>query len=166
MKVVLIKDVSGFGKKGEIKNVSDGYGRNFLLKNKLAELLTPEVLKKLELEKERQEKNASGLNVKIFELKEKIEKTKLVIKSKIGETGHIFGSVSPAKISGELERMGIKIEKDQILTEPIKTLGEHKVKIKLPHGTVADLTVLIEPETGRPKTKNPKMSKPKKINSH
>lgn len=145
MKVALLKDVPNLGKRGDAKDVSDGYGRNFLVKNKLAEILTPQVAKRLETEKNRQEKIAAELKKSAVNLKEKIEKIKLVLKAKIGESGQMFGSVTPADLLAELEKNNIKIEKSQILSKPIKTLGEHKIKIKLPQGMEAELQIVIEP---------------------
>jgi len=145
MRVVLLKDVPNLGKKGDTKDVSDGYGRNFLIRNKLVEILTPQVTKRLETEREKEEKTAAALKIQTLALKEKIEKLKLVLKTKIGETGQVFGSVTPAKILAELEKNGIKLEKNQLLSKSIKTLGESKIKIKLPQEIEAELKIIIEP---------------------
>lgn len=145
MKVVFLKDVPDLGKKGDIKDVKDGYGRNFLIRNKLADILTPQMARKLEIEKEREAKIAITLKNQTLALKEKIEKLKLVFKTKTGESGRVFGSVTPAKILAELKKNGIKLEKDQVLSKPIKTLGENKIKIKLPQGIEAELNIIIEP---------------------
>ncbi|MFH1392869.1 MAG: 50S ribosomal protein L9 [Patescibacteria group bacterium] len=145
MKVALLKDVPDLGERGNIKDVSDGYGRNFLIRNKLAEILTSQVAKRLDMEKNRQEKIAADLKKSATDLKEKIEKIKLTLKAKIGESGKIFGSVTPADLLVELKKNNIKIEKSQILSKPIKTLGEHKIKIKLPQGMEAELQIVIEP---------------------
>lgn len=145
MRVVLLKDVPDLGKKGDIKDVSDGYGRNFLMRNKLVEILTPQVARRLEIEREKEEKAAMALKNQTLALKEKIEKLKLVLKTKIGESGQIFGSITPTKILAELEKNSIKLERDQVLSKPIKTLGENKIKIKLPQGIEAELKIIIEP---------------------
>ncbi|MBI5079563.1 50S ribosomal protein L9 [Candidatus Wolfebacteria bacterium] len=145
MKVALLKDVPNLGKKGDIKEVSDGYGRNFLIKNKFAEILTPQIAEKLKAEKERKEKSAANLKSQSLALKEKIENLKLVLKTKMGSSGKIFGSITPAQILAELEKNGVKLQKEQILTKPIKTSGEHEVKIKLPQETEAQLKIVIEP---------------------
>lgn len=146
MKVVLLKDVASLGKKGDVKDVKDGYGRNFLLRNNLAKMVTPQIDNQLKIDSERLVKNAAGLKEKSAALKEKLGKTKIIFKTKIGKAGRVFGSITPAKILAELKNKGINLEKDQILTEPIKTLGEHKVKIKLPHGVEAELLIAIESE--------------------
>jgi len=145
MRVALLKDVPDLGKKGDIKDVSDGYGRNFLIRNRLVEILTPQVAKRLEQEREKEEKTAAALKNQTLVLKEKIEKLKLVLKTKIGESGQVFGSITPTKILAELKKNGIKLEKDQVLSKPIKTLGESKIKIKLPQGIDAELQIIIEP---------------------
>jgi len=144
MRIILLKDVPDLGKKGDIKDVSDGYGRNFLIRNKLAEILTPQVARKLEIEREKEERTTATLKSQTLALKEKIEKLKLVLKTKIGKSGQIFGSVTPTKILAELEKNGIKLEKDQLLSKSIKTLGESKIKIKLPQGIDAELQIIIE----------------------
>ena len=145
MKIALLQDVPNLGKRGDIKDVSDGYGRNFLIKNKLAEILTSQVAKRLETEKNRQEKIAVELKKSTANLKNKIEKIKLTLKAKIGEAGQMFGSITPTNLSTELKQNNIKIEKSQILSKPIKTLGEHKIKIKLPQEMEAELQIVIEP---------------------
>ncbi len=145
MKIILLKDVPDLGKKGDVKDVSDGYGRNFLIRNKSAEILTPQAAKRLEIERKKEEKIIVTIKNQALTLKEKIEKLKLVLKTKIGESGQVFGSITPTKILAELEKNGIKLEKDQVLSKPIKTLGENKIKIKLPQGIDAELQIIIEP---------------------
>ncbi len=145
MKIALLKDVPNLGKRGDIKDVSDGYGRNFLIKNNLAEILTSQVAKKLDAEKNRQEKIAVEIKKSATNLKDKIEKIKLTLKAKTGESGQMFGSVTPTDLLAELKKNDIKIEKSQILSKPIKTLGEHKIKIKLPQEMEAELQIVIEP---------------------
>ena len=145
MRIVLLKDVPDLGKKGDVKDVSDGFGRNYLIRNKLVEILTPRVARRLEQEREKEEKIAVALKNQTLALKEKIEKLKLVLKTKIGESGQVFGSITPTKILAELEKNGIKLEKDQLLSKPIKTLGESKIKIKLPQEIEVELKIIIEP---------------------
>jgi large subunit ribosomal protein L9 len=146
MKIALLKDVSNLGKKGDIKDVKDGYGRNFLIRNKLAEILTPAIESRLKTDKAQNKKVLVMQKEKSLILKEKIEKLNLIVKTKAGEIGQVFGSVAPFKIVSELQKEGIKIEKKNILSAPIKTLGEHKIKIKLPQEIEAELKIVIKPE--------------------
>ena len=145
MRIVLLQDVKNLGEKGNIKDVKDGYGRNFLLRKNLAKILTLEIENQLKFKKEKREKDTIKLKSQTEILKENIEKLKLTIKTKIGKTGQVFGSITPIKIANELEKRGIKLQKEQILSSPIKTLGEHKIKIKLPQRIEAKLTIIIEP---------------------
>ncbi|MBU2082395.1 50S ribosomal protein L9 [Patescibacteria group bacterium] len=145
MKIALLKDVPNLGKRGDIRDVSDGYGRNFLIRNMLAEILTSQVAKRLDMEKNRQEKIATEVKKSAANLKEAIENTKLTLKAKIGESGQMFGSITPTALLAELKKNNIKIEKSQILSKPIKTLGKHKIKIKLPQEMEAELQIVIEP---------------------
>ncbi|KKS46623.1 50S ribosomal protein L9 [Candidatus Azambacteria bacterium RIFOXYD1_FULL_42_11] len=149
MKIALLQNVPNLGEKGEIKDVSDGYGRNFLIKRKLAEILTPKLEKQLALQKEMREKSKIVVAKKYLILKKKIEELKLTFKTKIGETGKVFGSITPVKIIAELKKQGVNLEKEQVLSEPIKTLGEHKIKIKLPQGIETELKIAIEPSVSK-----------------
>ncbi len=144
MRVILLQDIDGLGKKGDIKDVSDGYGRNFLIRKRLVEILTPEIENRIKLGKDKREKDTIKLKSQTATLKENIEKLKLVIKTKIGKAGQVFGSITALKIANELERQGIDLQKEQILSSPIKTLGEHKIKIKLPQGIGAEFAIIIK----------------------
>lgn len=146
MRIVLLKDILNLGKKGDIKDVSDGYGRNFLLRNKSAEILTPSTEKILKLEREKQEKAAVALKESSELLKKKIQNLNLVFEVKVGELGRTFGSITPLKILNELKKQGINLEKEQILANPIKTLGNSKIKIKLHPDVEASLNILVKPD--------------------
>ncbi len=145
MKVLLVKDVKSLGKSGEVKEVKDGYGQNFLIKNGLAKQATTEVLRKYEAEKKR---NAEALEAELAELntlKNKLEKLSLTIKRKLGANGSLFGAVTKDEIAHELEdQHSIKIDKKSIeIKKPIKATGEHELSIKLGHGIHAILKTSI-----------------------
>ncbi|WP_047980146.1 50S ribosomal protein L9 [Ornithinibacillus contaminans] len=132
MKVIFLKDVKGKGKKGEVKNVSDGYARNFLLKNNVAVEATPGNMKALEAQKkkdkqlEQEEKDAAE------QLKTKLESLEVELKTKAGDGGRLFGSITSKQIAEELVKHGIKIDKRKIeLDQPIRALGYSNVPIKL-----------------------------------
>ena len=146
MKVVLLKDVLNFGKKNDIREVKDGYGRNFLIKNKLAEILTPPVEKKIKSEKEKHEKIAIKLNEQAELLKKNVKNLNLILKIRSGESGQTFGSITPLKIADELKKYGINLNKEQILTKPIKIPGEYRIKIRLHNNLEAELSISIEKE--------------------
>ena len=103
MKVIFIKDLKGQGKKGEIKEVKDGYGMNFLIKQGYAVLVTPTSVKRLDEENRQKEEEEKRLYQEALKTKEKIEKEILVFKVKVGEKGKVFGSVSAKQVAKELE---------------------------------------------------------------
>lgn len=131
MKVIFLKDLKGQGKKGEIKDVSDGYAINFLIKKGYALRKTEGSLNKLNEEiKESQELDLKNRNEAII-LKEKLEKITLEFKVKAARDGRMFGSISSKQIKEELDKKGFKIDKKHIESTSINSLGMHLVNIIL-----------------------------------
>ena len=145
MKVLLIKD-SNAGKAGEIKEVKDGYARNFLIPRGLAKVATKEVIKEWEEEQAKKEAKLQEELKKLNELKEKLENTKLIIKHKLGANGQLLGAVTNKEIAESLKAKGIEIDKKQIEHTSIKAIGEYTVDVKLGHGIHAKLDVEVEGE--------------------
>ena len=144
MEVIFIKDLKNQGKKGQIKNVKDGYAENFLIKNGYAVKKTKENLSKLnhELEKKKQEDENNKKEATI--LKEKLSKVILEFKVKTGEGDKVFGSISVKQIKDELAKEGIKIEKNQIeIPSPITSLGFHNIDINLYPEIIAQIKVHV-----------------------
>jgi len=144
MEVIFIKDLKNQGKKGQIKNVKDGYAENFLIKNGYAVKKTKENLSKLnhELEKKKQEDENNKKEATI--LKEKLSKVTLEFKVKTGEGDKVFGSISVKQIKDELAKEGIKIEKNQIdIPSPITSLGFHNIDINLYPEIIAQIKVHV-----------------------
>jgi len=146
MKVILLKDVKGTGKKGEIKNVSDGYANNFLIKNGYAIEATEANLKSLEAKKRQQEKLAEQELAEAKKLKEKIENLTVELTAKAGEGGRLFGSITSKQIAEQLQaKHNIKIDKRKIeMDDAIRSLGFTKVPVKLHSEVVATLTVSVK----------------------
>ena len=132
------------GKKGEVKDVSDGYARNFLLPSKKAIIATKEELEKQEKDREKQKAEIDS-SVKSSEgLAKKIESKKFILKVKT-EKGKLFGAVSEKDISEELGEQGIAIDKSAIeITESIKKVGEYNVRVNLPQDVIAKLRLVVE----------------------
>ena len=132
MKVIFIKDLRGQGKRGEIKEVKDGYAENYLIKNGYAKKLTEQNYNQY-LETKKEEVELDKKNRKEAEkLKDQLSKLELVFKVKTGAEDRVFGSVSTKQIKEELEKKKINIDKKQIeLDEGISSLGYHNVKIVL-----------------------------------
>jgi large subunit ribosomal protein L9 len=146
MKVILSENVNNLGKAGDVKEVSDGYARNFLLPRKLAELATTRNLEKAEILKEqgiKQEKEGLENNQK---LATEIDGREIIIKSK-EKGGKLFGSVGAKEIIKELKNQGVEINEEFIILDtPIKEIGESEVLIRLGHGIEATIRVIIEGE--------------------
>lgn len=142
MKVIFLKDLKGQGKKGEIKEVKDGYGSNFLIKNGYAVMATSTGLKRLD--EENKEKEALELEMikKAQSDKAKLETTKIQFKVKTGDHDRVFGSISSKQIALELKNQGFEIDKHKInMDNPISVLGVHNVKIELHKQVVATIKV-------------------------
>lgn len=148
MKVVFLKDVKGKGKKGEIKNVADGYAQNFLIKNGYASEANAQALSQLEGQKKLQAKNAAAELAEAKALKEKLEALTVELKAKSGEGGRLFGSISTKQIADALQKVhGIKIDKRKMtLNEGIRALGFTNVPVKLHHEVTATLKVHVTEE--------------------
>ncbi len=147
MKVILLKDVKGQGKKGDVKNVSDGYATNFLFAQGLAKPATDSNIKQLEQinvaaakQKEQEKIDAQGLA-------KQLEAITLELKTKAGEGGRVFGSITTKHIADELKKQGYDIDKRKIqLDDPIKTLGVTQVEVKLHPAVKATLKVQVAEE--------------------
>jgi large subunit ribosomal protein L9 len=148
MKVLLTKDVKGVGKAGEIKDVADGYGKNFLIGKGLALLATHEVLKKYESDQKKKAANEAAEIEKLNAIKTTLGNLKVVIAKKLGNTGHLFGSVTKEEIADALmAQHKIEIDKKEIDTKAgIKTVGNHDLDLKLGHGIHATLHLEIKGE--------------------
>ena len=147
MKVYLLKDVPKVGKAGEIVEVSDGFARNYLIKNGLAEIVTESLIKKLESEKRLAKSKVEHQKTKAEEIKRKIESIpEIVFEKASSKEGKIFGSVSSIEVMEELKKHGIHVEKQMIQMEHIKEIGTHSVKIKLYPGVEANLKIRVVPK--------------------
>jgi large subunit ribosomal protein L9 len=148
MKVLLTKDVKGVGKAGEIKEVADGYGKNFLVGKGLALAATHEVLKKYESDQRKKEANEAAEIERLNAIKAGLADIKVVIRKKLGNTGHLFGSVTKEEIADALQTQhGIEIDKKELdAKHGIKTTGLHDLDLKLGHGIHATLHLEIKGE--------------------
>lgn len=148
MKVLLTQSVPNLGHAGELKEVADGYARNYLLPRGLARPATESAIKQAAAEKQAAQRKQARAEQEVKVLAATLSNTQLVFKAKVGEQYRLFGSITTADIAEELSRkIGQPIDKRHIeLSEPIRHLGEYKVPIRLAPGTEAAVTVVVEPE--------------------
>lgn len=144
MKVILLEDIKGVGKKDQIIDANEGYAKNFLLPKKKAVLADKNNINKFDNIKKIEENKKQEEYEKALELAKEIEQKELVIKVKLGENGKLFGTVTNKEIFNALKQEGINVEKKKIsLSNPIKMLGEREVEIKVHPKVTAKLKVLI-----------------------
>lgn len=132
MKVILKSDVENLGRKGDIVNVSAGYGRNYLLPRKLALEVTPTNMKMIEIERQALRKRLEKERQSHQDLIDRLSAVTLTFRRKTGEKDHIFGSVSAADIKEELAGLGFEVDKKKIvLEEPLRRLGNYSVPVRV-----------------------------------
>lgn len=146
MKVILLQDIKSLGKKGDVKDVSEGYARNFLLPKKMAEIATEEAMKNIMARKEKEKAENAKNTEKMRELAGILKNREVVIKSK-EKKGKLFGSISAKEIAGGLKADGVEIASDKIiLGSPIKKIGEYAIKIKLAADIQTEIKLKVEGE--------------------
>ncbi|WP_028594546.1 50S ribosomal protein L9 [Paenibacillus assamensis] len=132
MKVILLQDVKGQGKKGQVKEVSEGYALNFLIPRGLGRPATDGNLKTLEQQKKSEDKRKEQEKLDAEALAAKLGEMTVVIKTKAGEGGRLFGAITSKQIAEAMQKMDVKIDKRKIeLAEPIRSLGYSNVTVKL-----------------------------------
>ena len=146
MKVILKHDVKGLGRAGDVKDVKDGYARNFLLPNGAAVKADGGALKNWERHREEREERDRAERQEAEATAEKLRALKIEIPVKAGEKNRLFGSVTNREIAEFIGREGIEIDRHAIhLREPIKTVGDHRVEVRLLAGIDAQVTVTVVP---------------------
>jgi len=156
MKVLLIKDVYKLGRAGDVKKVANGYGRNYLIPQGFAVLATPHALRQVEQIKSKADTERAILNKEMSGIAEKLADLKLAFAAKAGETGKLYGSITTQMIADAIqEQVGVELPRRQIETQPLRSLGEHKVPVRLTIDLIPEISVIVyregealETETG------------------
>ena len=147
MKVILLKDVEDVGKKFEVKEVADGHARNFLIARGLAKNATKEALEWVQMQKEILSQKAEEDLKEIQDLASRLDTLEVSISVKVGEEGQLFESINAQKIFERLKEMGFGVKQNQVkLEEPIKEVGEFRVKIGLEHNLEAEIALIVTEE--------------------
>lgn len=144
MQVILTENIEGLGQIGDLVKIKPGFGRNFLLPRGLAMEANPGNIKEMEHQKRMLERKVQKLTQSAQALKAKIEGASCNLVHRAGEEGKLFGSVTSMEISAKLAEAGVEVDRKKIqLAEPIKTLGEFSVPVKLPAGVTAQIKVVV-----------------------
>lgn len=145
MKVILLQDIRGKGKKGQMLEVSDGYARNYMLPRKLAVEATPDAVNTMRMNDKATQERIAREKAEAMEISRKLRGMTLTVTAKGGGAGRLFGSVTNQEIADALEKNGIKLDKRKIaIAAPIKSVGTYTVTCKLGYEISAPLTVKIE----------------------
>jgi large subunit ribosomal protein L9 len=144
MKVLLLKDVYKLGRAGDIKKVADGYGRNFLLPQKLAVLATPGALKQVEKIRSQAEIRRTEQNSELKGLADQINGITVVFPAKAGETGKLYGSITTQDVATAIqEKTRYEVKKQQIDMQPIRNLGEYTAHVRLTMDLVPEVKIIV-----------------------
>ncbi|HCB02642.1 MAG TPA: 50S ribosomal protein L9 [Anaerolineae bacterium] len=147
MKVLLIKDVYKLGRAGDIKKVADGYGRNFLLPQGFAVLATEGAMKQVEKIKSQAEIRRNAQNEELKGIADQIKEQTLIFPAKAGETGKLYGSITTQDIATALtEKIRFEVKRQQVDTQPIRTLGEFIARVRLTMDLVPEVKIIVHRE--------------------
>lgn len=144
MKVIILKDIEKLGKRFDIKEVADGYARNFLLPQGLVKPATDEALKQLEMEKAAVAQKAEE-ELKMTEgVVAQLDGQEIEFFTKADESGKLYGAITPLKIAKVLKEKGFEVKKNQIkISEPIKAIGDYEIILEMEHGLEAKIKLIV-----------------------
>ena len=171
MKVLLIKDVYKLGRAGDVKKVADGYGRNFLIPQGMAVLATPGAMKTAERIRSKATEKRAILNNEMGVVAEALVKVQLTFNARAGETGKLYGSITSQDVVDAIEKKsGLHIKRQQLDMQPLRTLGEHTIRIRLTMDLIPEIKAIVlregeaEPslpiEVPAPKVEAPPLEQP------
>jgi len=143
MQIYLIKDLPGKGKAGDIVNVNDGYGRNFVIKNGFGKVVDNAVLSQVKAKQQSCEFHKQEDIAAVKEICKRLEQIKVTMSRKVGANGKMFGAVTASEIMAEVNKLGFSIDKKNLVTETIKDLGSYKIKVKFNHGLSAEFMLEV-----------------------
>lgn len=145
MKVIFLQDVRGVARAGEIKEVANGYGKNFLIPKKLASLAKPEMISTIEAQIKTRARSEAETEAELTELANHLDGKEIILKARAGVKDHLYGSITPGDIAAELENTtGSVVDKRKIeLVDPIRELGSYEVPIRLAKDIVPKITVTV-----------------------
>jgi large subunit ribosomal protein L9 len=151
MNVLLLQDVYKLGRAGQVKKVANGYGRNYLIPQGLAVPASPNAIKMAEKISANADKARTALNSEMSAVAEKIKGVQLLFPARAGETGKLYGSITTQMISDQLsEKLGVKLDKRQIHSQPLRLLGMHKMSVRLTLDIIPEFEAVVYREGESP----------------
>lgn len=145
MQIILLQDVKNVGKKGQIKNVPDGYARNFLLAKKLATVATESAVAEVKMEEDKKNLQLALEKQEVQKLADSLKGKKFIIKAR-AKDGKLFGSIAAKEVASEIRKSGYEIPEKSIQIDHIKGLGEKRIKINLNFGIKTEIILGVEAE--------------------
>jgi large subunit ribosomal protein L9 len=162
MKVLLLKDVYNLGRAGDVKKVADGYGRNFLLPKGMAVLATAGMLNQVDRIRTTAAKARELANAEKAGLAEQLAGLEIKFVTKAGETGKLFGSITQQMIVDAIkEKLNVEIDRHQVESQPLREVGEHKVRVRLTFDLIPQVKVLVEAEEKKEEAQEPREARAK-----
>src|SRR5512142_661031 len=144
MKVLLIKDVYKLGRAGDVKKVADGYGRNFLLPQGMAVLATPGAMSTAERIRAKAAERRSLLNEEMSTVADALKNVQLSFGARAGETGKLYGSITSQDVANAIQqKTGLEVKRQQLDMQPLRTLGEHTIRVRLTMDLIPELKVNV-----------------------
>ncbi|GEM_PF-40119 len=145
MKVILLKDVPGTGKRGEIKEVADGYAHNFLIKKKLAEPASKQSVRSVQEKEAKKLRDNQKNRQRTEQMVSRLDGAEIEVSEKTNDEGRLYAAITAQKLSSYIQKKcGITVDPKQIIIEdPIKEIGDHRVRIDLGYGLEAELSVIV-----------------------
>ena len=178
MKVLLIKDVYKLGRAGDVKKVADGYGRNFLIPQGMAVLATQGAMKTAERIRQKATERRNVLNDEMSVVAEALKKIQVAFGARAGETGKLYGSITSQEVVDAIQKKsGYVVKRQQLDMQPLRTLGEHNVRIRLTMDLIPEIKVTvyregeaepslpIEEPVDKPEEKQPVESAPDEVSA-
>lgn len=150
MKVLLIQEVEGLGEPGQVKEVAEGYARNYLLPKKLATPATSGALKELEIRQAAEKKRQQKIDQDMRSVATRLSESTITVRAKVGEGGKLYGSITTSDVAEAMERqLGQMVDKRKIeIEEPIRHVGSYKVPLKLSKNVVTTVNLVVEGQEG------------------
>ncbi len=156
MRVLLLKDVYKLGRAGDVKRVADGYGRNYLLPQGMAVLATPAALKQVQHIRSTAASSRAALNQEMSGIADRLSKVVLTFAARAGETGKLYGSITAQNIAEAIsKKIDSQIDRRQVDAEPIRSLGEHEIRIRLTVDLIPHVRVIVHREGEAPQLAAP-----------